>query len=103
MVPFLYPEMKWDFRCENVVSINASGHKCAPCLNWLCGAKRRRALPCSVAQPSVLSIGCSLMATILAGKVEHAVTCSTRCRSVVDTPAATMMLTTHTWKKQATG
>ena len=29
VVPFLYPEMKWDFRCENVVSINASGHKCA--------------------------------------------------------------------------
>ncbi len=29
VVPFLYPDLKWDFRCKNVVSINASGHKCA--------------------------------------------------------------------------
>ena len=29
MVPFLYPDLKWDFRLKNVVSINASGHKCA--------------------------------------------------------------------------
>ena len=30
VVPFLYPDLKWDFRLKNVVSINASGHKCAP-------------------------------------------------------------------------
>lgn len=30
VVPFLYPDLKWDFRCENVVSVNASGHKCDP-------------------------------------------------------------------------
>ena len=27
VVPFLYPDLKWDFRLKNVVSINASGHK----------------------------------------------------------------------------
>jgi len=27
VAPFLYPELKWDFRQERVVSINASGHK----------------------------------------------------------------------------
>lgn len=32
VVPFMYPDLKWDFRCKNVVSINASGHKCAPLL-----------------------------------------------------------------------
>ena len=36
VVPFLYPDLKWDFRLKNVVSINASGHKCAllhtPCV-----------------------------------------------------------------------
>ena len=29
VVPFLYPDLRWDFRLKNVVSINASGHKCA--------------------------------------------------------------------------
>ncbi len=29
VAPFLYPELKWDFRLKNVASINASGHKCA--------------------------------------------------------------------------
>ena len=29
VAPFLYPELVWDFRLKNVVSINASGHKCA--------------------------------------------------------------------------
>ena len=29
VVPFLYPDLKWDFRLKNVVSLNASGHKCA--------------------------------------------------------------------------
>lgn len=28
VAPFLYPDLEWDFRCKNVVSINASGHKC---------------------------------------------------------------------------
>ena len=27
VAPFLYPELVWDFRLKNVVSINASGHK----------------------------------------------------------------------------
>jgi hypothetical protein len=27
VVPFLYPDLKWDFRLQNVVSVNASGHK----------------------------------------------------------------------------
>ena len=27
VVPFLYPDLEWDFRLKNVVSINASGHK----------------------------------------------------------------------------
>ena len=27
VVPFLYPDLKWDFRLKNVVSLNASGHK----------------------------------------------------------------------------
>jgi glutamate/tyrosine decarboxylase-like PLP-dependent enzyme len=27
VVPFLYPDLKWDFRLKNVVSVNASGHK----------------------------------------------------------------------------
>lgn len=30
VVPFLYPDLRWDFRLKNVVSINASGHKCCP-------------------------------------------------------------------------
>ncbi len=29
VVPFLFPDLKFDFRLKNVVSINASGHKCA--------------------------------------------------------------------------
>ena len=36
VVPFLYPDLKWDFRLKNVVSINASGHKCALSLIKLC-------------------------------------------------------------------
>lgn len=28
VVPFSHPELPWDFRCERVASINASGHKC---------------------------------------------------------------------------
>ena len=31
VAPFLYPQLEWDFRCKNVVSINASGHKCVQC------------------------------------------------------------------------
>ena len=27
VAPFITPELEWDFRCEKVVSINASGHK----------------------------------------------------------------------------
>ena len=27
VVPFLHPELKWDFRLPRVVSINVSGHK----------------------------------------------------------------------------
>ena len=27
VAPFVVPELEWDFRCEKVVSINASGHK----------------------------------------------------------------------------
>lgn len=27
VAPFLYPALKWDFRLQNVASINASGHK----------------------------------------------------------------------------
>ncbi|KAK9795484.1 hypothetical protein WJX73_003546 [Symbiochloris irregularis] len=27
VAPFLFPDLKWDFRLKNVVSINASGHK----------------------------------------------------------------------------
>ena len=30
VAPFLYPDLEWDFRLKNVVSINASGHKCVP-------------------------------------------------------------------------
>jgi glutamate decarboxylase len=36
--PFLYPDMKWDFRLEQVRSINASGHKYGlvyPGIGWL--------------------------------------------------------------------
>lgn len=27
VAPFIVPDLEWDFRCENVVSINVSGHK----------------------------------------------------------------------------
>ena len=27
VAPFVYPDLEWDFRVKNVVSINASGHK----------------------------------------------------------------------------
>ena len=27
VAPFVQPDLKWDFRLKNVVSINASGHK----------------------------------------------------------------------------
>ena len=30
VAPFVVPELEWDFRLEKVVSINVSGHKCAP-------------------------------------------------------------------------
>ena len=33
VAPFVVPELEWDFRCEKVVSINASGHKVIP--RWL--------------------------------------------------------------------
>ena len=29
LAPFIYPDLVWDFRLPNVVSINTSGHKCA--------------------------------------------------------------------------
>jgi glutamate decarboxylase len=32
VAPFATPDLKWDFRLENVVSINASGHKQGQCL-----------------------------------------------------------------------
>ena len=37
-LPFLYPELKWDFRLEHVRSINVSGHKYGlvyPGIGWL--------------------------------------------------------------------
>jgi Pyridoxal-dependent decarboxylase conserved domain len=33
VAPFLYPDLVWDFRLPNVMSINASGHKCASLLS----------------------------------------------------------------------
>ena len=33
LAPFIYPDLKWDFRLPNVVSINTSGHKRAPALD----------------------------------------------------------------------
>lgn len=38
IAPFLYPDLKWDFRLPTVISINASGHKFGlvyPGLGWL--------------------------------------------------------------------
>jgi glutamate decarboxylase len=38
IVPFLYPDLKWDFRLEQVKSINVSGHKYGlvyPGIGWL--------------------------------------------------------------------
>ncbi|KAL4856151.1 Glutamate decarboxylase 1 [Chlorella vulgaris] len=38
VAPFLYPDLKWDFRLDNVASINASGHKYGlvyPGLGWI--------------------------------------------------------------------
>ncbi|KAL4421163.1 hypothetical protein ABPG77_000798, partial [Micractinium sp. CCAP 211/92] len=38
VAPFLYPDLKWDFRLRNVTSINASGHKYGlvyPGLGWV--------------------------------------------------------------------
>ena len=38
VLPFLYPEIKWDFRLEQVRSINVSGHKYGlvyPGIGWL--------------------------------------------------------------------
>lgn len=32
VAPFVDQDLDWDFRLKNVVSINASGHKCATCL-----------------------------------------------------------------------
>lgn len=46
-VPFLRTELKWDFRLENVVSINCSGHKYGlvyPGIGWVLW-KERRYLP----------------------------------------------------------
>lgn len=39
VAPFVVPELEWDFRCEKVVSINASGHKVMRlrCQSWLYG------------------------------------------------------------------
>lgn len=37
-VPFVYPELEWDFRLSNVVSINTSGHKYGlvyPGIGWI--------------------------------------------------------------------
>ena len=33
VAPFVYPDLEWDFRVKNVVSINASGHKYMPSLS----------------------------------------------------------------------
>ena len=27
VAPFVFPDLEWDFRLKNVVSINVSGHK----------------------------------------------------------------------------
>ncbi len=43
--PFLYPDSKWDFRLEQVRSINASGHKFGlvyPGIGWLIFREKRR-------------------------------------------------------------
>jgi glutamate decarboxylase len=37
-VPFVHPDLKWDFRLENVISINTSGHKYGlvyPGIGWI--------------------------------------------------------------------
>jgi glutamate decarboxylase len=50
VAPFLYPDLKWDFRLANVVSINASGHKFGlvyPGLGW-CIFKNKDCLPDSL-------------------------------------------------------
>ena len=39
ILPFLYPETKWDFRLKWVLSISVSGHKFGlvyPGLGWVC-------------------------------------------------------------------
>ncbi len=42
--PFLYPDTKWDFRLEQVRSINVSGHKYGSCIRASAGS-------CSVRRP----------------------------------------------------
>ena len=42
VVPFLHPELKWDFRLPRVVSINVSGHKYG--LTYPGGRSRKRAV-----------------------------------------------------------
>lgn len=50
VAPFIYPELKWDFRLPNVHSINASGHKFGlvyPGLGW-CIFRNKDMLPDSL-------------------------------------------------------
>ncbi|CAF0800661.1 unnamed protein product [Adineta steineri] len=38
VAPFVFPEVEWDFRLEQIRSINTSGHKYGlvlPCLGWV--------------------------------------------------------------------
>ncbi|WIA28305.1 hypothetical protein OEZ86_010856 [Tetradesmus obliquus] len=44
VAPFVFPDMKWDFRLSNVMSINASGHKFGlvyPGLGWVMWRSRQ--------------------------------------------------------------
>jgi glutamate decarboxylase len=45
VVPFIHPELEWDFRLPNVVSINVSGHKYGliyPGVGWAAWRSRDR-------------------------------------------------------------
>jgi hypothetical protein len=47
LAPFANPDLKWDFRLENVASINASGHKFGQCLAGLYERERADFVLCS--------------------------------------------------------
>ena len=79
ILPFLYPEKKWDFRLKWVLSISVSGHKFGlvyPGLGWVVW-KGKEYLP------EEMSFSVNYLAPILPKSIELLPSCRTNLRAIL--------------------